>query len=100
MSDTPDWAEQKAVELLPCDYKPYMSNNLCSPDKHFRLCAVNFRPAVAEALRAAKQAGAVEARVLVICPDCERNQHCHTDAQVGHLICDCGCWWPLKQRAY
>lgn len=51
-----------------------------------------------ERYEAGRIEGARQARVLVICKPCESGNHYHTEGQVGHLICDCGCWWPLKQR--
>lgn len=51
-----------------------------------------------ERYEAGRTEGARQARVLVICKPCQDGTHYHTEGQVGHLICDCGCWWPLKQR--
>lgn len=63
-SDTPDWAEQKAAELLPCEYgrqSPTSSRPQLCYEGHAGACRATYRPAVAEALRAAKQAGLEEA---------------------------------------
>ena len=94
-----DKFDQQTAVLLPCICLPdYKDRNLTQPD-----CPrCNYGDDIAEALRKVGEAeyarGIAAARILVICPDCERNNHAHTEGQVGHLICDCGCWWLIKQR--